>query len=70
MQWRFRGTFAGPGAFTGVAPTGSPLELEGFDVLTVRDGLIHSNDAFTDSMTFARQIGMMPPLGSRGRAAA
>jgi glyoxylase-like metal-dependent hydrolase (beta-lactamase superfamily II) len=30
-------------------------------VLTIKDGLIQQNDAFTDSMTFARQIGMMPP---------
>jgi glyoxylase-like metal-dependent hydrolase (beta-lactamase superfamily II)/predicted ester cyclase len=64
VQWRLTGTFAGPASFAGVAPTGNPIELEGFDLLTVRDGLIQSNDAFTDSMTFARQIGMMPPQGS------
>jgi glyoxylase-like metal-dependent hydrolase (beta-lactamase superfamily II)/predicted ester cyclase len=60
VHWRLTGTFAGPGGFGGVAPTGSPVQLEGFDLLTVRDGLIQSNDAFSDSMTFARQIGMMP----------
>jgi glyoxylase-like metal-dependent hydrolase (beta-lactamase superfamily II)/predicted ester cyclase len=64
VQWRLRGTFAGPGSFGGIAPTGHLLELEGFDLITVKDGLITSNDAFTDSMTFARQIGMMPPLES------
>ena len=64
VHWRLRGTFAGPGSFGGVAPTGSPIELEGFDLLTVGDGLIQSNDAFTDSMTFARQVGLMPPQGS------
>jgi hydroxyacylglutathione hydrolase len=64
VQWRLTGTFAGPGSFGGVAPTGNPIELEGFDLLTVRDGLIQGNDAFTDSMTFARQIGMLPPQGS------
>jgi glyoxylase-like metal-dependent hydrolase (beta-lactamase superfamily II)/predicted ester cyclase len=64
VQWRITGTFAGPGEFGGVAPTGDRVELEGFDLLTVRDGLIESNDAFTDSMTFARTIGMMPPQGS------
>jgi glyoxylase-like metal-dependent hydrolase (beta-lactamase superfamily II) len=30
----------------------------------VRGGLIQANDAFTDTMTVPRQIGMMPPLGS------
>jgi glyoxylase-like metal-dependent hydrolase (beta-lactamase superfamily II)/ketosteroid isomerase-like protein len=64
VHWRLTGTFAGPGRFGGVAPTGNPIVLEGFDLLTVRDGLIQSNEAFTDSMTFARQIGMMPRQGS------
>jgi hydroxyacylglutathione hydrolase len=64
LHWRFTGTFAGPGSFSGIAPTGHRMELEGVDVLTVRDGLIHSNDAFTDTMSVPRQIGMMPPLGS------
>jgi hydroxyacylglutathione hydrolase len=64
LHWRFNGTFAGPGSFNGIAPTGHSMEFEGVDVLTVRDGLIHANDAFTDTMAIPRQIGMMPPLGS------
>ncbi len=64
VQWRLRGTFAGPGDFGGVAPNGARLDIEGFDLITVQDGLIVSNDAFTDSMTFARQVGMMPPQDS------
>jgi glyoxylase-like metal-dependent hydrolase (beta-lactamase superfamily II)/predicted ester cyclase len=64
LQWRLTGTFAGPGGFSGVAPTGHPIALEGLDVLTVRDGLIQANEAFTDTMSFPRQIGMLPPLGS------
>jgi glyoxylase-like metal-dependent hydrolase (beta-lactamase superfamily II)/predicted ester cyclase len=68
VHWRLTGTFAGPGSFGGVAPTGMPVELEGFDLITVRDGLIVNNDAFTDSMTFARQIGLMPPQGSSTEA--
>jgi glyoxylase-like metal-dependent hydrolase (beta-lactamase superfamily II)/predicted ester cyclase len=64
IQWRLTGTFAGPDSFGGIAPTGTRIELEGIDLLTVHDGLIQSNDAFSDSMTFARQIGMMPAQGS------
>jgi glyoxylase-like metal-dependent hydrolase (beta-lactamase superfamily II)/predicted ester cyclase len=64
VQWRLTGTFAGGSGFNGIAPTGSPVTLEGFDLITVRDGLIQSNDAFSDSTTFARQIGMLPPQGS------
>jgi hydroxyacylglutathione hydrolase len=64
VHWHVTGTFAGPGHFAGVAPTGNPIDLEGFDLIGVKDGLIQSNDAFSDSMTFARQIGMMPAQGS------
>jgi glyoxylase-like metal-dependent hydrolase (beta-lactamase superfamily II)/predicted ester cyclase len=64
VQWRLTGTFAGPGSLSGVAPTGHPLTLEGLDLLTVRDGLIQSNDAFLDTMAIPRQIGMLPPQGS------
>jgi glyoxylase-like metal-dependent hydrolase (beta-lactamase superfamily II) len=64
VHWKLTGTFAGPGSFAGVSPTGSVVELEGCDLLTVRDGLIHNNDAFADGMTFAREIGMMPPKDS------
>jgi len=64
VHWRLRGTFAGPGSLGGVAPTGSPIDIEGFDLVTVRDGLIQSNEAFTDNMTVARQMGMMPAQGS------
>ena len=64
VQWRFSGTFAGPGHLSGVAPTGDPVTLEGLDLVTVRDGLIQSLDAFTDTMNLPRQIGMMPALGS------
>jgi glyoxylase-like metal-dependent hydrolase (beta-lactamase superfamily II)/predicted ester cyclase len=64
VQWRLTGTFAGPGSIDGIAPTGSPVATEGVDVLTVRRGKIQANDAFTDSMTFARAIGMMPAKGS------
>jgi hydroxyacylglutathione hydrolase len=64
VHWRFTGTFAGPGHYAGIAPTGNPVDLEGFDLLTVRDGLIVSNDAFSNAITFAQQIGMMPPQHS------
>jgi glyoxylase-like metal-dependent hydrolase (beta-lactamase superfamily II)/predicted ester cyclase len=64
VQWRLTGTFAGPGSLSGLEPTGDPLVMEGFDLLTVRDGLIQSNDAFPDSIALPRQIGMMPAQGS------
>jgi steroid delta-isomerase-like uncharacterized protein len=63
VQWRATGTFAGE-PFQGIAATGSAIELEGCDVLTIRDGRIVNNDAFSDGATFARQIGMLPPQDS------
>ncbi len=64
-QWRLSGTFAGPGSLNGIEPTGDRIVMEGVDLLTVRDGLIQGNDAFPDSIALPRQIGMIPPPGSR-----
>jgi steroid delta-isomerase-like uncharacterized protein len=64
VRWTATGTFAGEAPFNGIRPNGARLELEGCDVLQISDGLIDANDAFSDSMAFARQVGMMPPEGS------
>lgn len=64
VQWRMTGTFAGPEPLNGVEPTGARIELEGVDIVTVEGGQVCENNAFTDSMSFARQVGMMPQLGS------
>jgi glyoxylase-like metal-dependent hydrolase (beta-lactamase superfamily II)/predicted ester cyclase len=73
VRWRMRGTFAGPGTFQGFAPTGARIDVEGCDVVRVEDGLIVGNEAYTDGMTIARQIGALPPRDSgaeRGLTAA
>ncbi len=65
LHWRMSGTFAGPGKFNGIDPTGVRVDgLTGVDVLTFRDGRIVRNDAYTDNMTIARKLGLMPPAGS------
>jgi len=64
VRWEARGTFTGT-PFQGVEATGAKLYLEGVDVLIVRDGRIVENNAFADGMTVARQLGLMPPEGSR-----
>jgi hydroxyacylglutathione hydrolase len=63
-QWRLSGTFAGPGSLNGIQPTGNHIVIEGIDLLTVEDGLIQSNEAFPDSLSLPRQIGLVPPQGS------
>jgi hydroxyacylglutathione hydrolase len=64
VQYRISGTFAGPGSLSGIAPTGDRFAIEGVDLLTVKDGLIQSNEAFPDSISLPRQLGMIPPQGS------
>ena len=65
VRWRMRGIFAGPGTFQGFEPTGSKLDIEGLDLITVADGQIVRNDAYTDGAEFARQIGTLPEAGSK-----
>jgi predicted ester cyclase len=64
VRWRATGTFDGTGRFEGLAPNGRSVELEGLDLLTVRDGKIVANEAYTNGMEFVRQVGALPPQGS------
>ncbi len=68
VRWRARATFAGPGSFQGFEPNGARLELEGCDVVTVDGDLIVHNDAYIDGSSIARQLGVLPPLGSPAEA--
>ena len=67
VRWSARGTFTGV-PFQGIEATGAPIELEGVDILIVRGGEIVENNAFADGMTLARQLGLLPPEGSKADA--
>ena len=69
VRWRMSGTFGGEAKFEGLAPNGRRLELEGLDLLSVKDGRIVSNHAYTNGMEFARQVGALPPQGSAAERA-
>ena len=69
VRWRATGTFNGEGKFQGLTPTGAAIKLEGLDLLTIRDGLIRENFAYSDGAELARQLGAMPPAGSAGERA-
>jgi steroid delta-isomerase-like uncharacterized protein len=64
VQWHAAGTFTG-GPFQGIAATGRRVEVRGVDVMEIADGLVQHNTIYYDGATFARQIGLLPGLGSR-----
>jgi glyoxylase-like metal-dependent hydrolase (beta-lactamase superfamily II) len=56
---------AGPGRLQGFAPHGARLDIEGCDVVKVRDGRIVTNEAHLDSGGAVRQLGLVPASKSR-----
>jgi glyoxylase-like metal-dependent hydrolase (beta-lactamase superfamily II)/predicted ester cyclase len=64
VQWRATGTFAGPGTFQGLEPTGMRVDLQGCDVVRVDGDRVVANDAYMNGMQLAQQLGAVPPAGS------
>jgi steroid delta-isomerase-like uncharacterized protein len=64
VRWRATGTFDGTASFEGMAPNGARADITGLDLLTIRDGRIHRNEAYLNGAEMARQLGAMPPSGS------
>jgi steroid delta-isomerase-like uncharacterized protein len=64
VRWRARGTFAGPGGFMGFDPNGARIDIEGVDLVRVRDGRVSVIDAYMNGAELARQLGALPPQGS------
>jgi steroid delta-isomerase-like uncharacterized protein len=65
VHWHMTGTHTG-GPFQGIEPTGRTVAIDGMDHFVIRDGTIATAFVVFDQMQFARQIGMLPPDGSRG----
>jgi steroid delta-isomerase-like uncharacterized protein len=68
VEWRMTGHFTGA-PFQGIDPTGRRVEIRGFDLLEIEDGQIVGNTAYYDGMSFARQVGLMPPENSSAEQA-
>src|SRR4051812_35993573 len=64
LRYTLRGTFAGPGSWNGIEPTGARLEIPGADCFVVADERIVRNEAYVDGMTVGRQMGMLPEQDS------
>jgi steroid delta-isomerase-like uncharacterized protein len=70
VRWRARGSFTGPVKFEGLEANGASVDVQGCDVLTIRDGRIQRNDAYMNGAEMARQLGALPPAGSAAEKAA
>jgi steroid delta-isomerase-like uncharacterized protein len=70
-QWVIRGTLrdtfdaAGYAGFP-IAPTGDRVDFTGQCTMTLREDRVAHVRQYVDYTTFQRQIGMLPPAGSRG----
>lgn len=64
VRWHATGTFNGEARFEGMDPTGARVDLTGCDVLTIRNGKIHRNDAYMNGAQMAQQLGALPHAGS------
>ncbi len=69
FPWRMTGTNTGPIDPPGFAPTGKAVVLDGVDHWWFRDGLVERYRADYDSNGLLRQVGLMPPQGSRAEKA-
>jgi steroid delta-isomerase-like uncharacterized protein len=69
VRWRASGTFAGPGTFQDFVANGAHLQMEGCDVLTfTAEDKLERLEAYIDSGDVARQLGVLPPAGSRAES--
>ena len=64
LRWRLTGHHSGA-EWEGIEATGASVDLDGMDHFVVADGVLASNFVVFDQMQFARQIGLLPPAGSR-----
>jgi len=62
--YEMTGTMLGP--MNAFAPSGRKISVSGVDDWTFQDGLLCSYDSYYDTLAVARQVGIVPPSGSRG----
>jgi predicted ester cyclase len=62
-QWWLTGRFSG-GPFQGIEPTGKRMQLRGIDVMRFEGAKLRSNEVYYDGLSFARQVGLLPPARS------
>jgi len=63
VEWHMAGTFSGS-PYQGIEPTGKQVEIRGFELFEVEDEKFTATTVYYDGLSFARQVGMMPPQDS------
>jgi steroid delta-isomerase-like uncharacterized protein len=64
-RYRMTGTMLGTWEYTNLAPTGRRIEVLGVDEWTFTRELLSGYRTYYDSLDMARQLGVLPPAGSR-----
>ena len=64
-QWHATGTLTGRIPNSPLSPTGDRVDYTGVAIITLRDGKVSHVKQYPDVVTLQRQIGAMPPAGSR-----
>jgi steroid delta-isomerase-like uncharacterized protein len=63
-RYRMTGTMLGPWDYTNLAATGRRIDVLGIDEWTFSGELLSHYQACYDSLDMARQLGILPPVGS------
>ena len=64
-QWRTTGTITGRVPGSPMSPTGDYVEYTGVAIISIRDGKVSHVRQYPDVTSLQRQIGALPPAGSR-----
>ena len=63
-RYRMTGTMLGPWDYTNLAATGRHIDVLGIDEWTFSSELMSHYETYYDSLDMARQLGILPPVGS------
>jgi steroid delta-isomerase-like uncharacterized protein len=66
LRYRMTATMRGTWSYTGLPATGRPIDVLGVDEWTFRGERLAVYRTYFDRLAMARQLGVVPELGSRG----
>jgi steroid delta-isomerase-like uncharacterized protein len=63
VRWHVQATFSGA-PLMGIEATGRRVDMRGMDLIEMQDGRVAGNTIYYDGLSLARQIGLLPAVGS------